>query len=406
MTDGLNAFETIDPTRKALLQQRIEGCSIGKTPSKFFKVRADLTPGDLIKLVGYDPRTVNPKAKTPANISHALEDLITEVQRNIDPRRVEEMVAYLHQAVENDGYADWSEIDLVTAAQPDTSTYETDHGVGFPQATEYFITDGQHRYCAILDFVRQYPPYANRFTVAVAIGVLPEGRLSAWAGQAFHDKNYLQKAVNATKALAVDTRDLHNRLTKELTDHPVIKAAGGINLYKQSVSAGAPEFATHAVLYKFVRGFAEGHRGVYKGALNNPSLTDETYEAIRASLWEYLGYLGQAFPSWRLVPDREEYLFRASASLQALGVLGHLIYSSVDEPDQRKRLTINVGERNVDWRRANWQTWGIMGRVNEETHEVSPTSTRQVIEATIQLVRNRSGIEKYLESGRASDSNA
>ncbi len=396
-----SAFEAVDPTRRATLAQKIERCSIGKTPSAFYKVRADLSPPDLIKLIGYDPRMVSPKAKTPGNISRELEELIREVQRTIDQSRVDEMVEYLRNAVESDGYADWSEIDIITQARPDTSHYPAEHYVEFPQAAEYFITDGQHRYCAILDFVRQHPQLATKFTVAVAIGVLPEEHLNEWAGQSFHDKNYLQKLVKATKALAVDMRDIHNRLAKEMQDHKVIKRVGGINVYKDSLAAGAPEFTTHAVLYKFVRGFTEGHRGVFKGPIKNPMLTEENYETLKKNLSEYLDMLGEMFPTWMLHPDREDYLFRASAALQGLGSLGFLLWNKIDNPAVRKQLLANVGERAVDWKRANWQTWGpVIGRVMEGANGeryVSPSSNRQTVEGTAKFLRDKSGVNAYVK---------
>src|SRR5258706_14446870 len=115
MDHGLDtAFSAVDPTKSATLQQKLHNCSIGKTPSAFFKLRVDMTPPDLMKLLGYDPRTVTPKSRTPGNISEGLEKLIAEVQRTIDQGRVDEMVEYLRDAVENSGYADWSEIDIVT----------------------------------------------------------------------------------------------------------------------------------------------------------------------------------------------------------------------------------------------------------------------------------------------------
>jgi len=401
MDEALDAaFSAVDPTKSAALQQKLFNCSIGKTPSAFFKIRVDMTPPDLIKLLGYDPRTVNPKSRTPGNISEGLEKLIAEVQRTIEQGRVNEMVEYLRDAVENDEYADWSEIDIVTVAQPDTTHYSSDHYVAFPQAAEYFITDGQHRFCAILDFVRHYPELASKFTVAVAIGVLPKDRLTEWAGQSFHDKNYLQKLVKATKALAVDTRDLHNKLAKELHDHPLIRKAGGINTVKDSLSASAAEFITHSLLYKFVRGFTEGHRGVFKGPIAAPLLTTETYDQAKRDLTEYLDLLGQAFPTWTLHPDRENYLFRASAALQALGALGFLLWNKVDDPALRKQLIQKVSEKSLDWRRTNWSVWGpIIGRVIE-TQEggkvVSPSSTRQIVEGTIAFLRKQSGINAYL----------
>ncbi|OGA46249.1 MAG: hypothetical protein A3G25_16920 [Betaproteobacteria bacterium RIFCSPLOWO2_12_FULL_63_13] len=395
-----STFAAVDPTKLASLTQRLLHCSIGKTPSSFFKVRADVAPPDLIKLIGYDPRTVNPKVRTPANISEGLEKLIVEVQRTIDQGRVDEMVEYLHDAVANEEYADWSEIDIVTIATPDTTQWQSENFVSFPQAAEYFITDGQHRYCAILDFFRQYPELSNRFTVAVAIGVLPKDRLAEWAGQSFHDKNYLQKIVKATKALAVDTRDLHNKLAKELHDHPVIRKAGGINTVKDSLSSSAAEFITHSLLYKFVRGFTEGHRGVFKGQIASPLLNTQTYDQAKKDISEYLDMLGQAFPTWTLHPDREQYLFRASAALQALGALGFLLWNKIDDADLRKQMVNQVGEKSIDWKRTNWSMWGpVIGRVVESAEGnkyVSPSSTRQIVEGTIAHLRERSGVNAYL----------
>jgi DGQHR domain-containing protein len=394
-----STFAAVDPTKLAVLHQKVNHCSIGKTPSAFFKVRADLALPDLIKLIGYDPRTITPKAKAPANISEGLEQLISEVQRTIDQGRVQEMVEYLRDAVENEGYADWAEIDIVTVAQPDTTNWQVEHYVAFPQAAEYFITDGQHRYCAILDFVRQYPELANRFTVAIAIGVLPKDRLTEWAGQSFHDKNYLQKLVKATKALSVDARDLHNRLAKDLHEHPLIRKAGGINTVKDSLSSGAAEFTTHSLLYKFVRGFTEGHRGVFKGTIQSPMLTEQSYEELKKNISDYLTMLGQVFPDWTLHPDREQYLFRASAALQALGALGYLLWNKVDDVETRKKLIGNIGEKSLDWRRTNWGEWGpVMGRVveGESGKYVSPSSTRQIIEGSIAFLRKKSGINQLL----------
>ena len=192
------------------------------------------------------------------------------------------MVNYLHDAVSNGKYADWAELDVVTAAKPDTNSWQEKHSVYFPSSAEYFITDGQHRFCALMDFVRSYPEYAGKFTQAVAISVLPQDRLSEWAGQSFHDKNYLRTAVKATKALAVDSRDLHNVLSKELRNHPVIKDGGGINEVKDSLASTAKEFTTHSVLYRFTRGFCEGQRGLNKGPVKNAKTNSRVISAVES----------------------------------------------------------------------------------------------------------------------------
>jgi DNA-sulfur modification-associated len=236
-----------------------------------------MLPMDLIKMIGYNPRTIQPAShkgqQDPRHISPELIDLIREVQRSIGQQKVEAMVQYLHNALSQGGYADWAELDVVTAAKPDTNKWKETGSISFPTSAEYFITDGQHRFCALMDFVRRYPEYAGRFTQAAVISVLPQDRLDEWAGQSFHDKNYLHSPVKVTKALAVDIRDLHNRLAKELRDHTVIQNGGGINDVKDALPATAKEFATHAALYRFTRGFCEGRSGLDKPPIKNPRLT-------------------------------------------------------------------------------------------------------------------------------------
>lgn len=389
-----------DPTKTAVLVQEIKRPSVGKTPSGYPKVHAELLPNDLMKLIGYDPRSIEErprKGKDPQNISPEVIELRRTVQRSIDQSKVNEMVEYLHNAVSNNRFADWAEIDVVTTAKPDTSRYESDFVVVFPVSASYFITDGQHRYCAILDFVRQYPEYAVKFTQAVAIGVLPHDKLTEWAGQSFHDKNYLQAPVKVGKALAVDSRDLHNRLAKELRRHDVLMQGGGVNEVKDSLSASAKEFATHAVLFKFVRGFCEGRRGLYKGGVDSPRLTDETFSEHKMRLFDYVSKLNKVFPHWTVAPGRENYLFRSSAALQALGVIGFLLETKVPEPLERSKMIEAIGEKNLDWKRTNTKDWtGVIGQMKDDDGIVSPASSRQAIDGTINLLKTQSGLEKYL----------
>ena len=130
-------------------------------------------------------------------------------------------------------------------------------------------------------------------------------------------------------------------------------------------------------------------------------LTEESYDAIKRNLSEYLTMLGEMFPTWMLHPDREQYLFRASAALQGLGSLGSLLWNKVDNSTLRKQLLSNVGERVIDWRRTNWQTWGpVIGRVVEGINGdryVSPSSTRQTVEGTAKFLRDKSGVNTYFK---------
>lgn len=398
-----------DPTTGVSFQQEFKYCSIGKAPSGFPKIRLEMLPADLIRLVGYDPRNIQaPPGRgrpDPHHVSQELVELVREVQRSIDNSKVEEMVAYLAEAVFNGQYADWAELDVVTAAKPDTSRYQESFSVWFPNAAEYLITDGQHRYCAVMDFIRQYPDYANKFTQAVAISVLPQDHLSEWAGQSFHDKNYLRTPVKVTKALAVDSRDLHNVLAKELRNHPAIKEGGGVNEIKDALAATAKEFATHSAIYRFTRGFCEGRRGLDKATIKNPRLTFETYDGLKADLFEYVAELNSTLPHWTVVPGREEYLFRSSPALQALGVVGYNVYTKVADPDERNDMIGQIGEGRLNWRRTNTNDWGtVIGMTVEKVsddgttiYEVSPRSNRQAFDNTIRFLQERCGLSAYLE---------
>jgi hypothetical protein len=405
MSDDLIEF---DPTAKASLHQEMTDCSVGKSPSGFHKIHVEMIPADLIKLVAYDPRSIPalPGGQNdPHHVSEDLVDLVREVQRTIDSQKVEEMVNYLEDAISNEKYADWAELDVVTATKPDMSKWAEKHSVYFPTSAEYFITDGQHRFCALMDYARKFPGHASRFTQAVSISVLPHNRLREWAGQSFHDKNYLRTTVKATKALAVDSRDLHNILAKDLRDHPVIQDGGGINEVKDSLASTAKEFTTHSVMYRFTRGFCEGQRGLSKGPVKNAKLTLESYEELKAQLFAYITEVNKVLPHWTVVPGREEYLFRASAALQALGVIGQLLYTKVEDPSDRKLMINQIGEGKLDWRRTNVRDWGtVIGTIVEKkdhegkvmAQEVSPRSNRQAFDGTIKFLRVWSGLDDYI----------
>jgi len=398
----VNEGAEFDPTAGAVVQ-RFENCSIGKSPSGFPKIHVEMRPADLIKMIGYDPRSIQAAARRgeaePGHVSQDIISLVREVQRSIEQPKVDEMVQYLHAALSDGNYADWAELDVVTAEKPDTTKWTSNHEVYFPTSTEYFITDGQHRFCGLMDFCKEHPEFATKFTQAVSISVLPENRLSEWAGQSFHDKNYLRTTVKMTKALAVDSRDLHNVLTKELHRHPVIKNGGGVNEVKDALAAAAKEFSTHSALYRFTRGFCEGRRGLLKDSIKNPNLTHETLADYRGRLFEYVEELDRVLPNWTVVPGREEYLFRSSPALQALGVIGNLVYTKVLDPTERKGMIARIGERKLDWKRSNVAEWNSVIGIkveNEKGAFISPRASRQSIDGTIKFLKDKSGLTAFL----------
>jgi DGQHR domain-containing protein len=304
------------------------------------------------------------------------------VQRSIDSKRVAVMVSYLKSALESGTIADWGPIELVTSSQPDMSEFESRHIVLMDSDADYFIADGQHRYCAILDFCRENPQYCDRFTQPITISIIPHDKLNEWAGQAFHDRNYFAVAVRAGKALSVDSRDPVNTVAKAIADHPAIVMAGGIAYERDTLLKGDSRFTTHSVLHRFVRGFLFGRPGLDKGVDTRVEVSDLEI----ASLDNYLSILGDIMP-WN-VEERDSYLSRASVVLSALAVVGHdLMVQHLPESELRNRLRV-LG--NLDWRRSNLGWVGIVG--SEKAGEVQPASSRPAIDATIRFLRERLGV--------------
>jgi len=76
--------------------------TVGRTPSGFPKIHADLTIPTLTKLVGYDPRVVRKireRGIDQHNLSLHIVELQEEVQRTIDRERVDAMTEYLRAAL-------------------------------------------------------------------------------------------------------------------------------------------------------------------------------------------------------------------------------------------------------------------------------------------------------------------
>ncbi len=380
----------------------LRNAALGQSPTGFSKMHVELLPSDLSHLVGYDPRTLGTTTKrrkrsemVPMNVASSVVILQQNVQRSIDQSRVDQMVDYLHAAITRDEFADWAEIDVVTAAKPDTADFKENHIIRMPASANYFITDGQHRFCALLDFMQKYPELSDTFTQAVAISVLPEDRVFEYAGQAFHDKNYLHAPVKIAKALHTDVRDLHNRLAKELHTHPAIVEAGGISYQRDTLPPISAEFTTHSVLYRFVRGFTDGKKGLDKGQIADSPLY-ENFDELRDQIFSYVTNLAMSFPSWK-AENRENYLFRSSAAFQAFGVIGHDLNTFVGDPTIRNAMVSRIGEKRLDWKRTNVKEWdGVIGLKNKQG-VISPASSHQAIDATIKFLREKSGLTEYME---------
>lgn len=371
--------------------------SVGQSPAGFKRIHVEMLPAEVGRFVGYDPRTMiqrpsrGGKTKadtTPHNVDPQIVRLQNQVQRSIDHDRVKAMTEYLAAAFLEGTFADWGPIELVTADEPDLSEYESRHLVHVPSNISVFCADGQHRYCAVLDFVHKYPEYADRFTQALTISIMPEGKLIEWAGQKFHDHNFFSVAVRKGKALAVDTRDPLNALVHRLHELPAIKTCGGIAQDRDTLLKNDTRLTTHTVLHRFVRGFFGGRPGLDKTTENMA-----VDEGMAQSLADYITTLSKVLP-WTS-KEREEYLTRASVVFAALSVIGHDLfsgdYSALDIAKRMDKL------RDLDWRRTNLEWEGIIGRRKEgkldETTGVTspdtiqPESARPAIDSTIRFFR-------------------
>lgn len=380
--------------------------SIGVSPSGFQRLHLELLPSEVGRLISYDPRSVyrkpqRPGAKprkdvAPHNVSADVINLHNQVQRSIDNDRVAQMVGYLSNAVERGTFADWGAIDLVTADVPDLSGLNSGCTVALSADAEYFIADGQHRYAALLDFLQRFGDRANTFTQGITISILPEEKLVQWAGQQFHDRNYYSVAVRPGKALAVDTRDPVNKLTKSLEYHDAIQKAGGIAYERDTLLAGDPRFVSLSLMHRMVRGFLFGREGLDRGVDTNIEITDQMEHDLR----EYLSVLCEILPWENTIKDRDDYLTRTSVVLSSLMVIGHQLYTmtpAIDADEKVKRL---LKLKKMNWKRTNLKLDGIVGTEKEsmvksvdgKEHKVkmiSPASSRQAVDATIAFFREK-----------------
>lgn len=387
--------DTIPPvlsrtTSKLVISRPTHGIS----PSGFERLHVEMLPREVGRLIGYDPRVLVHKPKrgrkaaaelVPHNVSQAIVDLQNQVQRSIDSDRVEQMVAYLVGAMEHGKFADWGAIELMTTKHPDTSKLEQDFTAAFETDADYFIADGQHRYCALLDFITNYPQYADRFTQAVTISILPEEKLTEWAGQEFHDRNFFSVPVRAGKALSVDTRDPVNALAKDMARHPVIVDAGGVAYERDSLLKNDSRFISHSMLHRFVKGFLLGRPGLDKGVDTRLDITFQNREDIN----EYFTALGTVLPWKGSTPDRDSYLTRTSAVISALAVLGHDLYSDGLTMEQKVKKLTEIAK--LDWNRTNLNLVGVLG--SEKDGKVAPNASRQSIDATIRYLREKLSIQ-------------
>ncbi len=385
----------IPTTAKIVISQP----SYGISPSGFPRLHVEMLPREVGRLIGYDPRVLVMRPKKagakgtrdtlPHNVSHEIVTLQNNVQRSIDSDRVVQMVDYLLGSQERDQFADWGAIELVTISKPDLSALSKDHTVSLDSDADYFIADGQHRYCALLDFIQEYPQYSDRFTQSVTISILPEAKLTQWAGQEFHDRNYFSVPVRAGKALSVDTRDPINAIAKDLANHEAILRCGGVAYERDALLAGDPRFITHSMLHRFVRGFVFGRPGLDKGVDTRAEIRLDS----KKHLWEFVSALAQVLPWNGGDPKtRDEYLTRTSVVLSSLAVVGSDIYTC--EPaipeDVKVKKFLELGR--LDWRKTNLGLVGVVG--SEKNGLVAPASSRQAIDSTIRYLRDKLGLAK------------
>lgn len=369
----------------------------GRSPTGFRRIHLEMLPREVARLVGYDPRTLIMKPKkagtgargtrdlVPHNVAPQIIALQNQVQRSVDKGRVAAMVDYLAGACERDTFADWGAIELITTSEP----MELDAAVALDVGADYFIADGQHRYCALLDFCQSHPQYCDAFTQGITLSVMPEYRLIEWAGQKFHDHNYFSVAVRPGKALAVDSRDPLNALARSLDKHPVIRDAGGIAYERDTLLAGDARLTTHSVIHRFVRGFIFGRPGLDGKGTAIDSRADIA-DVSTQHLEQYLFALGKVLP-WvqNEGQNRDEFLARSSVAFAALAVIGHDLFQSGMTYEEIGGRIARLGK--LDWRRTNLEWVGVMGSAKDG--KVQPASSRPAIDGTIRYLREWLGLK-------------
>jgi DNA sulfur modification protein DndB len=261
-----------------------------------------------------------------------------------------------------------------------------------PMSSNLLITDGQHRWRAICEAVKQEPKLEEE-SVPVVFYV-DEGLERRQ--QMFADLN--MHAVRPTRSLGIlyDHRDPVAALAREMSEIvPVFK--GRTEVEKTTISNRSGKLFTLSAIYQATAALLSKREG------------DDVEFPESELAARYWTVLGEVLPGWREVIAgsmkpwelRARYIHAHGVVLQALGAAGAALLEEVSDWESHLR---GSPLKDLDWSRSNTRVWEGRalsdGRVSKAQKHVALTGALFKAELSLSLSKREKDLERELEQSR------
>jgi hypothetical protein len=374
-----------------------------------------LTPSDVIALLGHNPHAANWK-----HLPQHLRQIYERIQRKTNPERRTGTAEYIWGRFQNGalpgafpaisiGLTDPVEF---TALKDGFGT-ETPAGMFWlPGANTRILLDGLARISGAVD-LQENPGHRPEeiddlfmfFTVIYAPA--PGLHLTVeQLGQLFFDFNALQTSVPTAMAMALDQSDVYIQFANGLSKMPFFVKNGGVEPRKATLGKKSTAFTTQQTLVRTVRGAMEGRafQESDSARVDTPNLSWENFDTRGHELHAFFETLGQHLGD--KLRDRSSLLY-TSPGLQVLGLVFHdLSFRAALAPVDKAYFIQGVAK--IDWSRYNPDWVNMLGQpeVGEDGKVITDEQGRakvalgkagaNTIRALIKYVRERTGIDKVL----------
>jgi DGQHR domain-containing protein len=241
----------------------------------------------------------------------------------------------------------------------DDDIYVTERFIGVRRTALPHIIDGSTRIAALHRLKRgaskEYLEKMQQVKVPVLAIYGPEVDQDT-AAQIFCDVNFRAVAVDPSTAKAMDKRDIHVRLSKEVVRAiPVLKDR--VAPRRQLTASDTRLFTTYA-LFQSLRCFTDGIESLDK-SFNSKALNDDSFSEVlqkATDVWNQLELLFGA--QWLEVDARDKYLHLQAPVLKAISA--HLRHSYFPAEDITKKQECIGFLGAIDWSRQNEGWLGIL----------------------------------------------
>jgi DGQHR domain-containing protein len=378
-------------------------------------VYSAVLPGEqLVKFLGHDPR-----AQYRKHLKPEIREVYDKVQRPTSKGRRESIAGYLTNRLSSHGrvLGAFPAISVGCMEPLEFKPIEGYAGLGVLQVGEELriVLDGLGRCSGVLDVFDEFPelikmdPQKGRgFTMQINIfapAKAGESLTIAEFGQLFMDFNFRVYPVPQALAISLDESDLYIQLANAIAQQPPIADHGGMEKRTASLGRKSEALVVQSVLLRVVRGACEGREFQESNLahLENPNLTDETFDAERDRIVAFFSDLASRMGDrWA---DRNG-VHLTSPGWQALGIICHDL--------DRRGLTISPLDRSaiiqtlagIDWSREIdrqpsplWQKdVGVSMALNKHREVVLAGAGRSSTQAIINYLRKITGLQARLDA--------